>query len=99
MTTTTLIKKTVEVGAYRFRGLVSYSGGKHGSMQADMVLEKELRGLHLDLQAADGCSHLHSDKTCLTRPHLLIVLLTMGQVLKHMSLWGPFLFKPAHQGS
>jgi hypothetical protein len=24
--------------------------GKHGGMQADMVLEKELRALHLDLQ-------------------------------------------------
>ena len=30
-----------------FRGLVHY---RHGSMQADMVLEKELRVLHLDLQ-------------------------------------------------
>ena len=29
--------------AYRFRGLVSYSDGrKHGSMQADMVLGKEV---------------------------------------------------------
>ena len=32
--------------------LVHYHhGGKHGSMQADMVLEKELRVLHLDLKA------------------------------------------------
>ena len=37
---------------YRFRGLVYYQHGrKHGSTQADMVLEKELRILHLDLQA------------------------------------------------
>jgi hypothetical protein len=37
---------------YSFRGLVHYHHGrKHGSMQADMVLEKELRVLHLDLQA------------------------------------------------
>ena len=34
---------------FQFRDLVHYHhGGKHGSMQADMVLEKELRVLHLD---------------------------------------------------
>ena len=33
----------------QFRGLVHYH---HGSIQADMVLEKELSVLHLDLQAA-----------------------------------------------
>jgi hypothetical protein len=34
------------------KGLVQYhQGGKHGSVQADMVMEKELRALHLDLQA------------------------------------------------
>ena len=39
--------------AYSFRGLVHYHhGGKHGSIQADMVLEKELRVLHPDLQTA-----------------------------------------------
>jgi hypothetical protein len=33
---------------YRFRGLVHYHHGrKHGRVQADMVLEKELRILHL----------------------------------------------------
>ena len=38
--------------AYSFRGSVHYHhGGKHGNMQADMVLE-ELRVLHLDLKAA-----------------------------------------------
>ena len=36
--------------AYRFRGLIYYHGGKHGSLQADMVLEKELRILHLILR-------------------------------------------------
>ena len=37
----------------QFRGLVHYHHGrKHGSVQADMVLEKELRVLHLDRQAA-----------------------------------------------
>jgi hypothetical protein len=40
--------------AYRFRGSVHYHhGGKHGSIQADVVLEKELRALHLDPQAAE----------------------------------------------
>jgi hypothetical protein len=38
--------------AYNFRGLVFYHhGGKHGSMQADMVLELP-RVLHLNLKAA-----------------------------------------------
>jgi hypothetical protein len=37
--------------AYRFRGSVHYHGGKHGSIQAGMVLE-ELRSLHLDPTAA-----------------------------------------------
>jgi hypothetical protein len=40
--------------ANSFRGLVCYlHGAKHGSVQADMVLE-ELRVLHLDLRAAEG---------------------------------------------
>jgi len=40
--------------AYSFRGSVHYHGGKHGGVQADMVLEKELRVLHLDLKATEG---------------------------------------------
>ena len=41
--------------AYTLRGLVhDCHGRKHGSMQADMMLEKELRVLHLDPQAAEG---------------------------------------------
>ena len=31
----------------QFRGLVDYHGRKHGSIQADMVLEKELRVLYI----------------------------------------------------
>jgi hypothetical protein len=52
----TLTKENIELGlAYSFRGLVHYHhGGKHGFVQADMVLEKELRVLHLDLQEAEG---------------------------------------------
>jgi hypothetical protein len=59
-------------------------GGKHGNIQAHVVLEEELRVLHLDLQAArksstlgEGLSiaglrvHLHSDTPPPTRPHLL----------------------------
>ena len=39
--------------AYRFRGSVRYHhGGKHGGVQADVVLGEELRVLHLDPQAA-----------------------------------------------
>ena len=38
---------------YGFRVLISnQNGGKHGSIKTDMVLEKELRVLHLDLQTA-----------------------------------------------
>jgi hypothetical protein len=46
----TLIKENMQLGlACSFRGLVHY---KHGWMQADTVLEKELRVLHLDSKAA-----------------------------------------------
>jgi hypothetical protein len=39
--------------AYNFRGSVHYNQDrKHGSIQADTMLEKELRVLYLDLQAA-----------------------------------------------
>ena len=39
--------------SYRFRGLVHYHHDrKHGNMQADMLVEKEGRVLHLDWQAA-----------------------------------------------
>ncbi|XP_055465422.1 CD27 antigen isoform X3 [Psammomys obesus] len=38
----------------KWRGLVHYHGGKHGSVQADMVLEKELSVLRLDPQAVAG---------------------------------------------
>jgi hypothetical protein len=35
---------------YIFKGLVyCHHGGKRGAKQADTALEKELRGLHLDL--------------------------------------------------
>jgi hypothetical protein len=56
MTMAALIKKTIELGlAYRCIGLVHYHhGGKHGGMQVHMVLEKELRVLHFDMQAAEG---------------------------------------------
>ena len=54
MTKTTFIRDNISLGlAYRFRGLVHYHyDRKHGSIQADMVLEKELRFLHLDPTAA-----------------------------------------------
>jgi len=54
MTIATLIRGRIELGmAYGFRVLGCYChGGKHGVMQADMVLKKEPRLPHLDLQAA-----------------------------------------------
>ena len=55
MTMTTFFLKTkylVRVGL-QFRGLVHYHhGGKHGGMQADIVLEKELKVQFLDPQIA-----------------------------------------------
>ena len=51
MTLAILIKENIYLGlAYRFRASVHYHhGGKHGSMQADMMLERELKVLHLYL--------------------------------------------------
>ena len=87
--------------AYSFRGLVHYHHGrKHGSIQADMVLE-EPRILHLDPKAPrrrlsfhTGQSlnieslkaHSHSDTLPPTRPHLPVVPLPVGQALKHESM-------------
>jgi hypothetical protein len=52
MTSASLIKTNLYLGlAYSFRGSVHCHGGKHGNVQADMVLE-ELRVLHLDPKAA-----------------------------------------------
>ena len=63
MTTETRIKENILlVFIYSFRDLVHYHhGGKHGGTQADMVLEKELRVVHLDLQAAGSGSGLGLD--------------------------------------
>ena len=53
MTKAALIKGNIELGlAYGFRGLVPYRHGrKHGSIQADWMLEVP-RVLHLDPKAA-----------------------------------------------
>jgi hypothetical protein len=41
----------------QFQGSIHYQhDGEHGSRQADVILEKELRVLHLDPQAAEGDS-------------------------------------------
>jgi hypothetical protein len=52
----TLKKANISLGlVYKFRGSVHYRHGrKHDRVQADMVLGKELRVLHLDLQAVEG---------------------------------------------
>ena len=54
MTTATLLKESISLElAYRFQHLVHYHhGGKHGGVQAHMMLEKQLRVLHPDLQVA-----------------------------------------------
>jgi len=114
MTKATLIKANISLGlAYGFRGSVHYHHGeKHGSVQADMVLEKELRVLHLDPKAArrkffictgqslsargDLKARPHGDTLPPTRPRLLIAPLLMGHAFKHMSLWRPNLFTPVH---
>jgi hypothetical protein len=53
----TLLMENISLGlAYSFKGSVHYHhGGKHGGMQADMMLGNELRGLYLDPQAAGDC--------------------------------------------
>ena len=59
-------KENISLGlAYSFRALVCYCPGeKHGCMQAELVLEKELKVLHLDLQVAEGhCPIRHSLST------------------------------------
>lgn len=52
MTMATFIKKNISlVMDYSFRGLVQYHhGAEHGGIQGDVVLKKELRVLHSDLQ-------------------------------------------------
>ena len=52
----TLTKENISLGlAYKTIALVHYCYGEnHGSTQANMVLEKELRVLHLESQAAEG---------------------------------------------
>jgi hypothetical protein len=57
--------------AYRFRGSLHYQDKKHGSIQVDMVLEKELRIPHLDKKVAWRRAHLHGYILLPTRLHLL----------------------------
>jgi hypothetical protein len=55
MTVATLIKKNISLGlAYSLGALVHYH---HGSMQADVVLEKKLRVIHVDPISAEGDCH------------------------------------------
>jgi len=53
MTKATLTKDNIKLGfAYDFRGLVhNHHGGKNGTMQGEVVLEK-MRVLHLNPQVA-----------------------------------------------
>ena len=114
MTKITLIKANICLGlAYSFRGSVHYHHGrKHGSMQAYLVLEKELRILHLGPEAArKRLSHtgVEPEHRRPQSPHFLQQGHTSsnnatppnsvtphGQVLRHTNLWGPNLFRPPH---
>ena len=94
MTVATLIKENISSGlSYNFRGLDHYHyGGKDGSVQAGILLEKELRVPHPHLKAAGKKietyfflkGHTHSNKT--TPPNSGI---PYGPT-------GPFPFKPPH---
>jgi len=74
----TLVKENISLGlAYRFGSLVHHChGGKHGSVQADLVLEEELRYIHLDAKTTEVketlgrlvLQRLQSPPTS-TRPH------------------------------
>ena len=65
MTKTTHTKENISLElASRFRGSVYYHGGEHGSMQADMVLEKALRVLHLDPRQPGGDCVFHIVYVC-----------------------------------
>jgi hypothetical protein len=68
VTKITLIKEDIQLElAYSFRRSVYYhNSGKHGSAQADMVLE-ELRALHLDPKAVTGDSHFCTGWSLSTR--------------------------------
>ena len=51
MIKTTLINKNIDMGVtYSFRGLVHYHPSTHGGIQANVVLAKKLRVLHLHPQ-------------------------------------------------
>jgi len=89
--------------AYSFKGSVHYHHGrKHGSMQADMVLE-EPRVLHLDLQASGDRVdtelehkrpqnpppqwHTSSSRATFQEGNIPYSTTLCGQAFKHMSLW------------
>jgi hypothetical protein len=59
MTKSTLTTENISLGLVcHFRGLVHYHHDREqGSTLPDMMLEKELRVLHLDLQAAGRERH------------------------------------------
>lgn len=53
MTTSIKEKKTFNGGALQFKSLIHFHHGwKHCGVQADIILEKELGDLNLDLQVA-----------------------------------------------
>ena len=105
MTMATLIKDNIYLElAYSFRSSVHY-GEEHGSIQADMVLEKEVKALHLDPKAARGnLSILHwaeleqkPSKLAYTGIHVLQPYHTYSNKTTHPGSdisHGPGIFKP-----
>ena len=82
------------------------TGQKHGSVQADLVLEEEMRVLHLEPHAAEGDHYtrfslsiqnlkvpLHSDTLPPTRSHQLLKAIPPNPPPP-----GPNIFKPPHMG-
>ena len=86
MITASLINKHNLLGGLQFTGSVHYHHGETWQCQADMVLEKELRVLHVDLQAAAsellGLLRLQNPVHSDTLPPAKLHLLQQGHMLE-----------------
>jgi hypothetical protein len=70
-------------------------GGAKSSIFSSASIQEEV--LFYPGQSLSTQSPPHSDILPPTRPHCLLVPLFMGQEFKHLSLWGPNLFKPPYK--
>lgn len=99
----TIIKECIQLGlTYSFTEFIHYHHGtKHGNFQADMVVEKKLRILYLDLQAAGRFGLLipqippPRDIIPPSKPHLLHKGHTSISVNPYGTIGANF-FKPTH---